>query len=105
MPTFIFAYHGGKKPESQDEIDAEMAAWSDWFADMGAAVADGGAPVGMSKTVSASGIADDGGSNPLSGYSMVIADDIDGATELAKGCPIIKHGGSVEIAEVIDMDM
>ncbi len=105
MPKFIFAYHGGKMPETQEEIDAEMAAWRGWFEDMGAAVADGGAPVGMSKTVSASGIAHDGGSNPLSGYSIVNADDIAGATGLARGCPILKRGGSVEVAEIIDMDM
>ena len=56
----------------------------------------------MSKTVSSSGVTDDGGANPLSGYSIISADSIDAACELAKGCPILEHG-TVEVAEVHEM--
>ena len=31
------------------------------------------------------------------------ASDLDDATSKAKGCPILEAGGSVELAEVIDM--
>lgn len=102
MPKFVFAYHGGKPPESPEEGEKVMAAWGAWFETLGSAVVDGGAPVGVSKTVSASGVADGGGSNPLSGYSIVNADNIDAAVEMAKGCPIL-DGGSVEVAEAMDM--
>lgn len=107
MPKFVFVYHGGdgKMPESQEERDAAMAAWKNWFADMGDAVVDGGNPVGMSKTVSASGVADNGGANPVMGYSLVSASDIDGAVALAKGCPMLPNGGTVEVAEAIDIGM
>ena len=97
MPKFIFAYHGGGMPETPEEGEKEMAAWMGWYQNMGAALADGGAPAGMSKTVSASGVSDDGGSNPLSGYTVVEAADIDAACEMAKGCPILKNG-TVEVA-------
>lgn len=104
MPEFVFAYHGGKAPESPEEGKEVMAAWQAWFADMGAAVVIPGAPVGMSKTVSASGVADDGGANPISGYSVVKAADIATATEMAKGCPMVVTGnGTVEVAEVMEM--
>ena len=72
---------------------------------MGSAVVEIGNPVGMSKTVSADGVEDNGGSNPLSGYSLVSADTIEAAVELAKGCPIVTNEGSVEVAEAIDIDM
>ncbi len=104
MPKYVFAYHGGKMPEDPVEIEQEMAAWGAWFEKMGNAVVDGGNPVGPSKTVSANGVADDGGANPLSGYTLVQADNIDGAVALAKGCPILKHG-TVEVAEAMDMEM
>ncbi len=103
MPNFVFAYHGGGRPETPEEGAKAMAAWSAWFAEMGDAVVNGGNPVGMSKTVSATGVSDDGGSNPLSGFSVVMADDIDGAVALAKGCPILNDGGTVEVAEAIQM--
>lgn len=104
MPQFIFAYHGGNKPQDPAEIEKTMAAWGAWFESMGAAVDIPGAPVGMSKTVSTSGVADNGGANPISGYSVVQADTIETATEMAKSCPMVVDGsGSVEVAEVIEM--
>lgn len=67
-------------------------------------VVDGGNPVGMSTTVNSDGsVVDNGGANPVSGYGMFEASDLDDATSKAKGCPILEAGGSVELAEVIDM--
>lgn len=103
MPKFIYAYHGGKMPETEEEGAKVMAAWNDWYGQLGGAIADGGAPVGQSKTVSASGVADDGGSNPLSGYTLINADSMDAAIEMAKGCPILANEGTVEVAPAIDM--
>lgn len=103
MAQFIFAYHGGSAPESPEEGEKVMAAWMAWFGGMGDKVVQPGNPVGMSKTVSASGVADDGGANPLSGYSVVTADSIEAACEMASGCPIIADGGSVEVAEIMEM--
>jgi len=67
MPKFLFAFHGGGMPETPEEGEKAMAKWNAWYHSMGEAVADGGAPVGMSKTVTASGVDDHGGANPLSG--------------------------------------
>lgn len=104
MPDYVFAYHGGGMPETPEEGAKVMAAWQAWYADMGEAVVNGGAPVGMSKTVSSGGIADDGGSNPLSGYTVVRAETIEAACEMAKGCPMVADGsGSVEVAQVQEM--
>lgn len=105
MPDFIFAYHGGgKMPETPEAIAKEMALWEAWFGKMGDSVAIPGNPVGMSKTVSATGVADDGGANPLTGYTVVRAADMDAATEMAKGCPIVADGtGTVEVAQVHEM--
>ncbi len=104
MPQFIFAYHGGKTPETPEEGERVMAAWNDWFAEMGEIVDIPGAPVGMSKTVSQGGVADNGGSNPVSGYTVISVDTIDDACRMAEGCPMVKDGsGSVEIAEILEM--
>ncbi len=102
MAKYIFAYHGGAAPESPEEGAEVMAKWNAWLGGLGDAVVDGGNPAGPSKTVSASGVADDGGANPISGYSLVQADSIDQAVEMAKGCPIMDHG-TVEVAEAMDM--
>lgn len=102
MPKFIFAYHGGKKPETQEAGERAMGQWRDWMSKHSAALVDPGNPVGKSTTVSASGVADNGGSNPLSGYSIVEANDIDAAVAIAKECPILDPG-TIEIAEIKQM--
>ena len=104
MPKFLFVYHGGKKPSDPAEIAKAMDAWGQWFGSMGSAVIDGGNPVGMSSTVESDGsVSANGGSNPASGYGLVEASDMDDALEKAKGCPILQVGGTVEVAEAIDM--
>ena len=103
MPKFVFAYHGGTIPESAAAQADAMAAWGAWFGSLGDAVIDGGNPTGQSKTLTANGAVDGGGANPLSGYSLINATDIDAALAHAKGCPILAVGGSVEVAEALDM--
>lgn len=102
MAKYIFAYHGGQMPETPEEGQKVMAAWESWFAGLGSAVIDGGNPAGQSKTVTSGGVEEGGGANPISGYSLVEADSLDAACEMAKGCPILDHG-SVEVAEAMDM--
>lgn len=103
MPKLLYVYHGGSKPQSPEEGEKIMAKWYAWFEKLGAAVADGGNPVGLSKTVTGETVADNGGANPASGYSIINASDINDATDKAKGCPIHDNGGSVEVAEIIEM--
>jgi hypothetical protein len=103
MAKFLFVYHGGGHPASKEEAAKVMAAWGEWFGSMGKAVVDGGNPVGKSWTVKGSSVAKDGGANPASGYSLVEAKDYDDAVAKAKGCPILAVGGSVEVAQAMDM--
>ena len=104
MAKYLFVYHGGKNPETEEETAAVLDAWGQWLGSMGAAVIDGGNPVGMSKTVNPDGsVADNGGSNPVSGYGLFEAADDDDAVAKARGCPVLAAGGSVELAEAFDM--
>ena len=104
MPKYVLAYHGGGMPESEADQAAVMAAWGAWFGVLGDAVIDGGNPIGASKTLASDGSASDGGgANPISGYSLINAADLDSAVSLAKGCPILAAGGTIEVAETIDM--
>ncbi len=104
MARFMFVYHGGGAPSDSAEQEKVMAEWGAFYGAMGDAVVDGGGPAGKSATVSASGVADNGGSNPVSGLTIVEAPDRDAACEMAKGCPMVKDGsGSVEVAEIVQM--
>ncbi len=104
MAKYLFVYHGGEDPETEEELKQVMDDWGQWLESMGAAVVDGGNPVGPSKTVHPGGrVTDDGGANPASGYGLFEATDMEDALEKAGRCPILAAGGSVEVAEAIDM--
>ena len=104
MAKYLFVYHGGSHPETEAEVAAVMDAWGHWLGGMGSAVVDGGNPVGKSTTVNSDGsVVNNGGPNPVSGYGMFEAADLSDAVAKAKGCPILEAGGSVELAEVVDM--
>ena len=104
MPNYVFAYSGGKGVSADEaERNAQYARWGQWFEELGAAVVEGGAAMGAAKTVGPGGSVSDGGSRGLTGYSIVSADSLDAAAELAKGCPVIEVGGAVDVYEVIAM--
>ncbi|HEY4342138.1 MAG TPA: hypothetical protein VGM97_19495 [Steroidobacteraceae bacterium] len=104
MAKFLFVYHGGSRPEGKEAQAKTMAAWGQWFGSMGKALTDGGNPVGPSSTVRSNGtVAKDGGANPTSGYSLVEALTLEDALTIAKGCPLLAAGGSVEVAQAMDM--
>ena len=105
MADYIFAYHGGNKPESPEAGAEMMAKWKAWLDGLGDAVVNPGTPLGMSKTVSTSGVADDGGPNPLMGFSVVRAETMDAALDMAKSCPVLETDGTIEVAEMMQMEM
>ena len=109
MPKYLLAYHqnegsAGGMPEGEEEMAAMMNAWETWYGGMGDKVVDGGNPIAFAKTIASDGsVSDGGGVSPLTGYTLINADNIDAAVEMAKGCPVLNNEGSVEVAEAIDM--
>ena len=104
MPDYLLVIHGGTAPQSPEEAEETMAAWGAWYESIGSAVKDLGNPVGASSTVSAEGVSPGGGANPASGYLILTADMQAAAEDMAKACPVLDMGGSVEVAEIIPME-
>lgn len=105
MPKFVFAYHGAPQFKTRNDGANHMVAWRAWSQGLGEAVLDPGMPVSASRTVSSTGVEDNGGSNPLSGITIIQADSMDAAVAMAKACPHVDAGGTIEVAEAMDMEM
>ena len=104
MPKYLLAFHGGGMPETQEEQARVLAAWTSWYTTLGQAIVDPGNPVGEAKTIGADGsLSAGGGANPVSGYTILSADNLGMAADLAKGCPILEGGGSIEVCETFDV--
>ena len=104
MPNYTFAYYGEPKFERPEEGAKHKERFMAWVGGLGDALVDPGTPLGKAKTVSAGGISDDSRPNRLTGFSIVKADSMDAALEMAKGCPFVEFG-TVDVAEVMEMGM
>ena len=104
MAKYLLLYRGGEMPKTEAEQGAVMKAWDAWFHELGSAVADGGNPFtpGASKAIAADGAVSDAKSNE-SGYSVLEADSLDHATTLAKGCPVLQGGATIEVFETFEV--
>lgn len=105
MPKFVLAYHTGPNFSPPADGPKHMEDWKAWMAGLGDAAVDPGLAVGPSKTVGPDGVADGGGANPLAGYTVVQADNIDAAIEIARACPHIALGGTIEVAPDMELPM
>jgi hypothetical protein len=107
MGKFLYLYRGPATPveEFTEEQSAEqMAAWGKWTEQAGSALVNLGEPVGA-KTA----IRDDGSTaeaSDVNGYTIVEADDLDGAKALAADHPFLAEGKgrfTLEIFELVPM--
>ena len=97
---------------SAEEIQAEIKKWKDWIG----AIAAQGKFVGTnqldsegSKVLKPGNVVTDGPyaevKEILGGYIIVKAASMDEALEMGKGCPVLGHGGHVEIRNFVELNM
>lgn len=98
---YLLVYYGGSMGQTEKERAAQMQAWGAWFGKLGSAVADAGNPfTPTAKTLGSDGKVKDGPiGQKATGYSIVEAKSLDAATEMAKGCPVLKSGGQITVYE------
>ena len=94
MAKFVFSY---RVPRDYQPGAESGRAWQAWFESLGSSRIDTGHGVVATRTL---GKLD--AETRLGGYSLVTAEDIDGAAALAEGCPALQLGGGVEIGARAD---
>ncbi len=101
MANFVLLYSGGSMPESEAEQAAAMQAWGAWYGKLGSALVDGGNPfTPKAKRIASNGTVSDGPVGTMAtGYSIIKADSLGEAVEMAKGCPILQGGGQISVYE------
>jgi hypothetical protein len=107
MANFLFVYRGGNDAHAKmtpEEIQQNMQKWGTWIREalqQGWMVDPGDALTPEGRIVNSKKVVTDGpfveSKECIGGYSIVKADSIDAAAELAKGCPALLTGGRVEV--------
>ncbi len=115
MNEFVLIFRNDFLPEvkfSPDEMQAIMQHWQEWMGGIAAKgqLADSGNRLSSNGSiVKPNNVITDGPfveiKEIVSGYIAIKAASIDEAVEIAKGCPILKVGGNVEVRDIIPMSM
>jgi hypothetical protein len=102
MANFVLVYTGGSMAATEAERGKMMEAWGAWFGNLGDKVVDAGNPFAPhAKNVSEGGAVHDGAiGTPATGYSIVKADSLNAAVDLAKACPVVHSGGKTTVYEI-----
>src|SRR5216684_6826521 len=101
MPKYVIAYLGGKHVPNPEGRAAQMAKWKAWVDGLGDRMVNPGMPLGQGKLVSPDGVSERG-PNHLTGFSIVLADNMGAALDIAQRCPFLEIG-TIEVAEAMEM--
>ncbi|OUR96809.1 hypothetical protein A9Q84_10740 [Halobacteriovorax marinus] len=104
MTEFVFTYHGGQKPSTPEEASESMKKWQLWAARLGDALINPGHMAMDTIVLGENDSKNQPSSNPISGFSIIKAENKEAALELLKSCPHLVHGGTLEVSELIKMD-
>ena len=112
MAKFMYLFRSNPmsyRSMSPEQMQQVMKMWTDWKdgLEKGGHIKQLGERLdGSGRVVRATGVTDGPYvevKDSINGYMMVEAADIDQATELAQGCPLLKGDGTVEIRPFASM--
>jgi hypothetical protein len=113
MKDFLFVFRNDYKSvpkRSPEEMEGIMKQWMDWMGSIAAQgkLSDKGNRLGSEgRVVGKGGLVTDGPYTEIKeligGYIAVKAATFEEASEIAKGCPILREGGNVEVRDIVPM--
>jgi hypothetical protein len=103
MTQFVFVYLGGDQPTSPEEASKHMSKYMEWLTSLGDSVVIPTIPLKDTNTVSPDGTVREGGSSAMSGFTIIKAESMEAALSIARECPFLEIGGSLEVSEMMEM--
>jgi len=103
MARFMITYLGGDKPATPEEGQQHMAKYMAWLSSLGEAAVSPANPLKNTTTVNPDGSVVNASKTSMSGYTIVEADSMEAALAIARACPFLEVGGSLEVSEMMQM--
>ncbi len=103
MTQYLMTYLGGDQPASPEEGKKHFAKYREWLSSLGDSVVSPANPLKDTKTIHPDGTVTEGSGTTMSGYTIVEADSMEAALEIAKSCPFLEINGSLELSELVKM--
>lgn len=99
MGKYVYIYYAGSDTDAGDN-----EAWGQWFGELGEKLIDGGNPFNAGGQAVHQGGIMAVNEKLVTGYSIISANTMEEATELAKGCPLVaSKDGAVCVYEALPM--
>ena len=100
MTKYLFIYHApmtpaDAAPPDPAQMDAVMQQWNDWAGKVGDGMVDFGTPLANGTRVTPAGTSPS--TREVAGYTLVEAESMDAAVELARVHPHLNMPGGCEI--------
>jgi hypothetical protein len=112
MEKFMFIFHGANSNDLSPEVmQAQLGKWMAWIEKLnqngqyesGEPLLPGGKLLSGNKTVTDGPYTE--GKEVVGGYFIVKAKDMDEAVAIANDYPDFEYGGSVQVRQVMKLDM
>ena len=103
MAQYIITYLGGDQPSSPEEGKQHFAKYKEWLSSLGDSAISPANPLKNTSTVNSDGTVTTGSKTSMSGFTIIETDSTEAALEIAKACPFLDIGGSLEVSELIQM--
>ncbi len=103
MSQYVLVYLGGNQPSSPEEGKQHFSKYMDWLSSLGDAAVSPANPLRDTRTVNSDGTVSAGGTTTMSGYTIIEAESMEAALSIAKACPFLDIGGSLEVSELVEM--
>ena len=103
MQQYIMTYLGGNQPSTPEEGQQHFTRYKAWLASLGDAAISPANPLKGTVTLNPDGSTTEGGTSTMSGFTVVQAKSMAEAMALAKACPFLDIGGSLEVSELMTM--
>ncbi len=95
----------GASASSPEEGKRHFEKYRKWLFSLGEVVISPANPLKNTHTLLPDGSVSQGSSVAMSGYTIVQAPDIEKALEMTKACPFLDVGGTLEVSELVEMNM
>ena len=99
----MIVYLGGNPPSTPEEGKLHFTKYMKWLSSLGAAAVSPANPLKNTSTVNPDATVTGGGTSTMSGFTIIEADTMDAALSIAKDCPFLEVGGSLEVSELVEM--
>ena len=103
MSQYVIVYLGGDQPSSPEEGKRHFPKYMDWLASLGSAAVSPANPLRDTRTIHPDGTVATGGRSTMSGYTIIEVESMEAALSIAKACPFLEIGGSLEVSELAEM--